>query len=226
MLIYITLLAIILIVLSYIGYKMCIGYYRYDIEFDLAFNKEDYEIFSSHKRFVIVGSSSSGKSTLARNLCNKYPHLKRIELDYLSWLPGWKSRPKQEFRSLVSQTINQNSNNGWIIDGNYKSAKDIIWSKVEIVVWLEYQFWIVWYRAWKRTLTRIIFKSKVCNGNVESLSSIISNPMENFIPLWVYYNHSKYQHFIPLWKSQYPNVKIIKIPSPNHCKYWFKNLKI
>lgn len=215
----------ILVFVIYVASKIWSGYYRFDIPLETAFSKEELSVFTKHKRFIIVGSSCSGKSTLAKQLCSKYNDLKRIELDYLSWLPQWKCRPKQEFRSLVSNTISQanKSGYGWIIDGNYKNSRDIMWSKVQVVIWLEYEFWNVFYRACKRTLLRIIYKESVCNGNIETFWGFISDPMQG-IPFWVWKCHRKFKQRIPKWKEEYPHVILIKIESPYHCKYWLDNL--
>ena len=138
----------------------------------------------------------TSKIALARNISDKFPFLNRIELDYLSWLPGWKCRKKTEFQALLRKTIKE-SKSGWIADGEYsRSGKDILWSKAEIVIWLQYDFWFVYYRAWKRTLSRIIFKKECCNGNIETFWLLINNP-EHRIPCGVWKYHWKHQHRIP-----------------------------
>ncbi|TFH35053.1 MAG: adenylate kinase, partial [Anaerolineales bacterium] len=55
-------------------------------------------------RIVIVGTSCSGKTSLAQELAQiqNVPH---IELDTLHWLPDWQMRPLQEFRAAVSAAI-------------------------------------------------------------------------------------------------------------------------
>jgi len=41
-------------------------------------------------------------------------------LDEVYWLPGWKETPKEEFCAKVADIIQQHQN-GWIIDGDFKS---------------------------------------------------------------------------------------------------------
>ena len=153
---------------SFIGICIYIIYKKHVIPMHNAFKKEDFEIFDRYKRFIVVGCSCSGKSTLAHQICQKYPWLSRIELDYLWWKPHWNCRTKEEFRALVGNKIKE-SKNGWIVDGNYGKGKDIIWSEAECVIWLEYEFWEVFYRACKRTLIRMITRQEVCNGNKETI---------------------------------------------------------
>ena len=199
------------------------GYYRYDISLENAFEKEELEVFNKYKRFIIVGCSSSGKSTLAKQIANKYSDLKRIELDYLWWLPQWTERDVKEFQSLVIQSMNKFNESGWIIDGNYRNVRDITWSKGDVVIWLDYEFWNVFYRACKRTFQRILFKESVCNGNIETLWGFISDPLQG-IPFWVWRRHHVFQERIPRYQTEYPHIKIIRIKSPYHCDYWFNNL--
>ena len=160
----------------FIGYKMYVGYYRPDICVDTAFSRDDMEVFTKYKRFVIVGCGCSGKSTLAKQLVAKYKNLTRFEMDWMWYLPKWNTRSEQEFKSVVSKGIDECDQNGWIFDGNYGRVRDVIWSKVEVVVWLQYDFRIVFYRSIKRTIGRIISGEKICNGNVESLWNNICHP--------------------------------------------------
>jgi adenylate kinase family enzyme len=48
------------------------------------------------ERIAIVGTSASGKTTLAKALSRalRIPH---IELDALNWLPDWKERRHEDF---------------------------------------------------------------------------------------------------------------------------------
>ncbi|ASC70268.1 Shikimate kinase [Halomicronema hongdechloris C2206] len=61
-------------------------------------------VVSSLKRIVAIGSSCSGKSTLARRLSTRLG-LKHIELDELHWQPNWQERDDNEFRSLVATAV-------------------------------------------------------------------------------------------------------------------------
>src|SRR5437763_1557561 len=84
-------------------------------------------------RVFIIGGSGAGKSTLANQL-TKALNLEHIELDILHWEPGWK-RPaaddfKQNIRTAVQDTeerIKQGQYRGWVVDGNHRPAKEILW---------------------------------------------------------------------------------------------------
>jgi adenylate kinase family enzyme len=53
-----------------------------------------------HDRYVVVGTSGSGKTTVSANLAAE-SGLEHIELDALHWLEDWTERPPKEFRTLV-----------------------------------------------------------------------------------------------------------------------------
>jgi adenylate kinase family enzyme len=101
-----------------------------------------------HERIVIAGTSSSGKTTLARALAGKlgYAH---IELDALHWGPRW--RPQESFRDDVTAAT---AGTRWIAEGNYKAVRDLLWSRATALVWLNYPFPLVLRRALWRTLVR------------------------------------------------------------------------
>lgn len=58
-----------------------------------------------------------------------------IELDALHWLPGWTERPVDDFRVLLTEAL---AADGWVVDGNYgDQARDLVWARVDTVVWLD-----------------------------------------------------------------------------------------
>ncbi len=83
-------------------------------------------------RVAIVGTSCSGKTTLAKALADhlSVPH---IELDALNWLPGWQERDKAGLRDLVNQAT---AAPDWVACGNYGSVRDLehdrlIWDRFD-----------------------------------------------------------------------------------------------
>ncbi|MBI1774678.1 MAG: hypothetical protein HYR63_04960 [Proteobacteria bacterium] len=54
------------------------------------------------QRVVVIGTSCSGKTMLARRLTEILGR-RRVELDALNWGPNWIARPKEEFRRLIEE---------------------------------------------------------------------------------------------------------------------------
>ncbi|BAQ31473.1 DNA topology modulation protein FlaR [Bifidobacterium scardovii] len=68
------------------------------------------------RRIAIIGYSGGGKSTLARALGESLG-LPVLHLDAVQFLPGWRTRPVGEQRSMVAEFLERHD--AWVIDGNY-----------------------------------------------------------------------------------------------------------
>ena len=124
------------------------------------------------KRVVVIGTSCSGKTTFASQLADQLA-ISHTELDKLHWLPDWQMRPLEEFSSSVKEVVTQDR---WVIDGNYSKVRNIVWPRATHVVWLNYPFWMVFSRALRRTLRRVVSREELFAGNRESLSRALFNP--------------------------------------------------
>ena len=103
-------------------------------------------------KFYILGSSSSGKTTYARLLSEKYS-LKHYNTDYLRYVQkknkrGRVKRNEEEYKAILNE-INKSDN--WVFEGLQTipflldSADKIVWLKIPLVTSL--------FRQWKRFCT-------------------------------------------------------------------------
>lgn len=172
------------------------------------------------KRIIIIGTSCSGKTTLGGQLSVvlKIPH---IELDDIHWRPGWVEIPNEEMRELV---LKEMKNDTWIVVGNYGSVRDIIWPRADTIIWLNYPFKTVFYRALKRTLRRVFVKDVICNGNVETFRrSFLSR---DSILLWVLTTYYPRKRDTPelLQSPENSHLKIIEFKNPAQTKKFLKEV--
>ena len=118
------------------------------------------------RRIVVYGPTGSGKTTVAAHLARRIgvPH---VELDAIQWLPGWKEKPLEEFRTAVSALLNHHTD-GWVFDGNYSQARDLILPLADTVVWLRPPFRVASWRLLKRTVTRSWKHEPLWGTNYES----------------------------------------------------------
>jgi adenylate kinase family enzyme len=116
------------------------------------------------KRVAVIGTSCAGKTSLARRLAEVLG-ARHVELDAIHWGPGWTELEASRFRELVRAAVAEDL---WVVDGNYSSVRDLVWSRATAVVWLDYPFCIVFGRALSRTVRRVITREELFSGNRES----------------------------------------------------------
>lgn len=137
------------------------------------------------QRIVIIGTSCSGKTTLAKVISSRL-NIKHIELDQLYWKPNWIERETEEFKKLVAEEIKTES---WVVDGNYSNIREALWSRSTAIIWLNYSFATVVYRAISRSFIRSVTKKVVFAGNKESFKRSFFS--KESITLWVINTHQK-----------------------------------
>lgn len=98
---------------------------------------------------MVMGSSGTGKSTLARTLGARLG-LPVTHLDALFWQPGWVETPDPEFRAKIAQVA---ANERWVIDGNYSRHLDLRLPRADAVIWLDLPRHVYFPRTIWRMLT-------------------------------------------------------------------------
>ena len=163
------------------------------------------------QRVVVVGTSCSGKTALANSLSERLgsPH---IELDAIHWLPDWVPRPAEEFRKLTSVAIAEES---WVVDGNYSSSvADLVWPRATTLVWLNYPFRVVIWRAWRRTISRVITRKKLYSGNRESFAMAFFS--QESILWWVIttFRRRRREYQAVFQRGDFPHLDVIELKRP------------
>lgn len=118
----------------------------------------------------MIGSSGSGKTSLARALSDKLG-LAHIELDSIFHQPGWVPRPVDEFQAELQDRMT-GSGDRWVTCGNYGSVSGHIhWRQADTIVWLDLPRWVIMRRVIARTVRRAITREELWNGNREPLTN-------------------------------------------------------
>ena len=162
------------------------------------------------ERIVIVGTSCSGKTTLAASISERLG-IRHIELDALHWKPGWVEREDEEFRELVREAVAEDS---WVADGNYSVVRDITWPRSTTIIWLNYHSPLVLYRAVSRTLHRVFTRKKLHADNVETFRMAFLS--SESIIWWVITTHhrkkERYTRLLGRQGHQGQTIRIFKSP--------------
>lgn len=178
------------------------------------------------KRICIIGSSCSGKSTLAKALVERSDSHIHIELDALHWLPNWVEREHDEFRELVRVAIQQEH---WVTDGNYSNVRPLVWERADTVLWLDYPLWFVLWRSIRRSIHRALSKESICGGNTETLrQSFLS---KDSIILWVMTTyHRRKREYEHIFKTHsegnglYDHIRFIRFRSQKEADKFLQTL--
>ena len=122
---------------------------------------------NSDLRRKILVAGHGGKTTLARAVADDLD-LPYIELDALSFLPNWVSRPTDEFRVLVRKVLEDNPD-GWVVDGNYGGdLQGMVAKQADTVIYVNMPWLLMFWRTFRRAVARARDKQLICGENVES----------------------------------------------------------
>lgn len=173
----------------------------------------------SPRRVHVIGTSGSGKTTVARAIADKLG-IRHIELDSINWLEGWTELPKDQFKERVMEEIEEED---WVIDGNYSAVREPIWGKVDTIVWLDIPFTPVFLRILWRTIKRIVTRERLWNNNVEGLDAFIG---KYGMPIWVIKTHKKRRKQYPplLASPELSHVDIKVFKSLREANIWIDSL--
>jgi energy-coupling factor transporter ATP-binding protein EcfA2 len=112
-------------------------------------------------RILILGRTGSGKTTLARQLSavRGVPH---VELDALYFASDLTTVPLEVLRQRAADAI---AGDRWVIDGNKKALRDLVWPRADTIVWLDYPLAVSFWRLGKRALRRTSRVREQPSGN-------------------------------------------------------------
>lgn len=134
-------------------------------------------------RVQVFGVTGVGKTTAARKLARIIGGI-AIDLDDIHWAPAhiapWTERPTEESYPMVIKAVAADS---FVAAGNYAKFRTAIEPRLDAAIFLDYAAPYSFARLIKRTLTRIVTRERVCNGNVESLRSLISQ--DSILVWWI-----------------------------------------
>jgi adenylate kinase family enzyme len=173
------------------------------------------------RRVVIVGATGSGKTTFSRALAAALK-IRAQDLDDLHWLPGWKTRDSDDFLARVAQVA---AEDGWVVAGNYSKTRAALWPRAQAVIWLDYPFYLVFWRLLRRSVLRIVDQNTICNGNTESLRLFFS---KDSIMIWLFksfWKHKRQYGDMMAGGGQYPHIDYIRLSSPRAARAFLESLQ-
>jgi Adenylate kinase and related kinases len=175
------------------------------------------------RKIVVVGSTGSGKTTLARAVSKKL-NIRHTELDSLSWLPGWQQRSAHELWDIVEEITDGPK---WVICGNYPKLSMFTIDQADVIVWLDLPFIVCFWQTLKRSLRQILKREKYSNGDQETFVRLCT-PKKSII-FWLIKNfklrNKMYDSMFTFEKDLFFEDKIfVRLKSHKEAKSWLEKL--
>jgi adenylate kinase family enzyme len=166
------------------------------------------------RRIVVVGTSCSGKTTLARRIA-KHVGAPHVELDALHHRPNWEETPRDEFRALVREAM---SGGSWVVDGNYHGKLgDLVLEEADLVVWLDLPMRTILPRLFRRTFDRVRNRVELWNGNRETWRGTFLSRESLFV--WVLKTHWGRRR---RYESRLARYKMVRLRSSREVEAWLE----
>lgn len=176
-----------------------------------------------YKRIVVIGTTSSGKSTLAERIAKRF-NLSFIELDALHWEPNWAEAPLEAFRERVSTAMQAEA---WVVAGNYHVVRDLIWPKAEAVIWLDYPFFIILWQLLRRTFIRWWTQELLWGTNRDSFWIHFKLWSKESLIHWLIITYWRRKRETPelLSKPEHKHLAVIHFRHPREAEHWLEGFQ-
>jgi adenylate kinase family enzyme len=169
-----------------------------------------------HQRIVVLGCSGSGKTTLARQLAAALD-VPMLELDAVHWKPNWTSSTAEEMTPVIARHIAQPA---WTVDGNYGKVRDMILSRADTIIWLDYSLGVVLWRVATRTFRRCWTGEELWAGNRENFWMQVATKDSIFV--WVLgvwrKRRAEYPKLLPMQKAR--GKRVYRFRKPKETAKW------
>ena len=165
-------------------------------------------------RVLVSGISGAGKTTLARALGERWG-LPAHELDALHHGPGWVPRP--EFAADVRRFA---AGDRWITEDQYHGVLgDLLWERADTVIWLDLPRRTIMWRVIRRTVTRLVLRTELWNGNRERLLDLArpSHPIR-----WAWSRAESRSRETAKRAARFPRVTVVRLRTSGEARRWLR----
>ena len=175
----------------------------------------------SPQRINVIGTSGSGKTTVARALAELLG-ASHIEIDAIHWQEDWTEMPDDQIRIHLARAT---ADDAWVIDGNYSNFRDLVWPRCDTVIWLDYSFARVFSQLLARTVARIVDREVLWNGNRERWRTAVFS--RDSILLWAIQTHWRRKRSTPveLARPEWAHLNVVRLRSRRETHRWLCQLK-
>lgn len=168
-------------------------------------------------RILFYGVTGSGKSSAARAYSARSGLPEFSADDDIGWLPGWELRSAEEQREIAASIASRDQ---WVLDSAYSGWRDIVLSRADLVVALDYPRWLSLARLVRRSLRRALTGEIVCNGNTESLGRLFT---KDSIIRWHFQSFRRKRRAIEDMQAD-PEMPVVVFHHPRDVESWLSQV--
>jgi adenylate kinase family enzyme len=169
------------------------------------------------QRILVYGVTGSGKSTLAARIGARLG-LPYHPVDDLTWEPGWVQVPAEEQRRRIAAIC---AGDTWVLDGAYAIWADIPLARADLVVGLDLPRRVSLTRLVRRTVSHLVRRTRICNGNVESLRGILSR---DSMLVFHFQSFPRKRARMRRWQADPAMPPVVLLRSPAEVRRWLRAL--
>ena len=176
-------------------------------------------------RISIVGTTGSGKTTLAKALAAELG-LPRIEMDAINWQAGWRDLNGNDVAEFAKRTTLATAADSWVCDGNYSAVRPIVWARATHLIWLDYSRWVIMPRVLRRSVLRALDGRELWpgTGNRENWRSWLDaeHPIRWAWTSWAR-NRETYGRLIEAEETAH--MQVFRLRHPREARFLIASLK-
>lgn len=164
-------------------------------------------------RVLFYGVTGSGKTTAARRLA-EVTGLPLVDVDEVCWQPGWVQVPVEEQRRRFTEVC---AGDRWVLDTAYGVWTDLALARAELVLALDYPRRVSLARLVRRTASRIVQRTEVCNGNRETVWRALD---DDSIIRWHFRSFRSKRERIRAWEADPAMPPVLRFTRPRDLDAW------
>ena len=167
-------------------------------------------------RIHVIGSSCSGKSSLAERLARTLA-LPLVELDALNWEPNWVGLSTTDPDEFERRLRDATADDAWIVAGSYaRFSERVFWPRLETVIWLDLPLPLLMARALTRSWRRWRSKQLLWGTNYERFwSQLMVWRKDDSLLWWIATQHRRKRRAMieRMAKPEWSHIRFIRLVS-------------
>jgi adenylate kinase family enzyme len=174
-------------------------------------------------RISVVGTTGSGKTTLARALAAQlgFP---LIEMDALNWQAGWRDLSRTDPDEFIRRVTLAIAADAWVLDGAYGLVRDLVWRRATHLIWLDYERPIIMYRVVRRSLGRALLRTELWAGNRERWLHML-RPSHPIRWAWNTWDRRRKDFEERIAGQDYAHLVVLRLRRPREAEKLLRELK-